>query len=285
MSDAETGRPRSLRPSLFLLFLLGGLLVFLPTMAFASLLSRNAAMAIRLGTSVFLLGAAILVRRSERYKRFGELLLSLFVASLALFIAWNFSNVPLRVLGLTLESPAGIAVAKFSEAFMIVVAILGLTKGSGSSMRAVFVHRGKLRLGLITGVISFLILSALATLQAYEQGTLGSVLPVTHWTLLFVLANGFMEELLFRGLFLKRLEPFLDRHLSNLAAAIVFTAAHMQVTYAPELAVFVVITFLLALAWGLVMQKTDSLLGSALFHAGADTLIITGILASYGATP
>lgn len=285
MSDAKTGRTRSLGLSVFLLFLLSGLLVFLPPMAFASLLSRNAATAIRLGTSGFFLGAAILVRRSERYKRYGELLLSLFVASLALFIAWTLSNEPLRVLGLTLESPAGIAVAKFSEAFMIIVAILGLTKASGSNMRAIFVQWGKLRPGLLTGVISFFILSALAALKAYDEGTLGSVLPVTHWILLFVFANGFMEELLFRGLFLRRLEPFLGRHLSNLATAIVFTAAHMQVTYAPELAVFLVITFLLALAWGLVIQKTDSLLGSALFHAGADTLIITAIFAGYGAMP
>jgi hypothetical protein len=30
------------------------------------------------------------------------------------------------------------------------------------------------------------------------------------------------------------------------------------------------------------MQKTDSVIGSTLFHAGADTLIVLGILADFG---
>jgi len=41
--------------------------------------------------------------------------------------------------------------------------------------------------------------------------------------------------------------------------------------------VFAAITFVFALVWGYLMQKTGSLWGSALFHAGADTLIIIGI--------
>jgi membrane protease YdiL (CAAX protease family) len=38
----------------------------------------------------------------------------------------------------------------------------------------------------------------------------------------------------------------------------------------------------LALAWGYVIQKTESLWGSVLFHAGADLLIILGIFETYG---
>jgi len=97
--------------------------------------------------------------------------------------------------------------------------------------------------------------------------------------LIFVLANGFMEELLFRGLFLRKFEPFLGATASNLLTAIVFTLAHMQVGYvAPaEILKFLAIIFPLALAFGYVMQKTDSLWGSALFHAGSDLLIFSGI--------
>jgi len=49
------------------------------------------------------------------------------------------------------------------------------------------------------------------------------------------------------------------------------------VTYSEDVLVFVAITVVFALIWGYLMQKTGSLWGSALFHAGADTLIIIGM--------
>jgi membrane protease YdiL (CAAX protease family) len=51
------------------------------------------------------------------------------------------------------------------------------------------------------------------------------------------------------------------------------------VTYTADILVFVAITFVFALIWGYLTQKTGALWGSALFHAGADTLIIIGIFA------
>ncbi len=69
---------------------------------------------------------------------------------------------------------------------------------------------------------------------------------------------------------------------SNFITAIVFTAAHMNVSYVPDLAVFLTVLFLLALGWGFLMQKTDSLIASTLFHAGADTIIFVGIVTNLG---
>ncbi len=62
-----------------------------------------------------------------------------------------------------------------------------------------------------------------------------------------------------------------------------FALAHMQVGYAPEIVGFLVVTFVLAIVWGWLMQKTGSLWGSALFHAGADLLIILPIFKTLGA--
>ena len=59
-----------------------------------------------------------------------------------------------------------------------------------------------------------------------------------------------------------------------------FTLIHVQVTYVSDVLQFLLIVFPLALVWGYLMQKTDSLWGSALFHAGADCMIILGIYAS-----
>ena len=89
-----------------------------------------------------------------------------------------------------------------------------------------------------------------------------------------------MEELLFRGLFLRKLEPFFGRILSNLMIALVFTMIHGAVSYSADQYLFLVILFPLALAWGYVMQKTDGVWSSILFHAGMDIPIMLGIFSN-----
>jgi membrane protease YdiL (CAAX protease family) len=89
-----------------------------------------------------------------------------------------------------------------------------------------------------------------------------------------------MEELLFRGLFLRKLEPFFGKILSNLMIAFVFTVIHGSVNYTADQYLFLAILFPLALAWGYIMQKTDSLWGSILFHAGMDIPIMLGIFSN-----
>jgi membrane protease YdiL (CAAX protease family) len=103
------------------------------------------------------------------------------------------------------------------------------------------------------------------------------VLFLTPIVVVFVLLNGFKEELWFRGIFLKKYETFLGVWPSNILAAFVFAVAHIGVEYTPVLFIFLGITFLLGLAWGYVMRKTDSIIGSALFHAAMDIAIILGI--------
>jgi membrane protease YdiL (CAAX protease family) len=58
----------------------------------------------------------------------------------------------------------------------------------------------------------------------------------------------------------------------------------MQVSYAPDMVVFLVVLLGLSIAWGWLMQKSGSLWGSVLFHAGADLMIILPIFGSYGTT-
>jgi membrane protease YdiL (CAAX protease family) len=89
-----------------------------------------------------------------------------------------------------------------------------------------------------------------------------------------------MEELLFRGLFLKRFAPLLGKGLSNLLTAIVFTLMHIQVTYTPQMLQFLLIVLTLSLVWGYLIQKTNSLWGAVLFHAAGDCLIIFAAFAS-----
>ena len=98
--------------------------------------------------------------------------------------------------------------------------------------------------------------------------------------MLFLISNGIMEELLYRGLFLRKYEPFLGKGLSNFLTAAVFTIMHTQVTYPAAMIQFLVIVLSLSLVWGYLIQKTDSLWGAVLFHAAGDCLIIFSVYAS-----
>ena len=100
------------------------------------------------------------------------------------------------------------------------------------------------------------------------------------WLLVFVLANAAQEEILFRGLFLRKLEPFLGKFVSNSLIALVFTALHQGVNYTSSELIFLAALVPLALAWGCLMQKTDSIWGSILFHAGMDIPIMLGIFSN-----
>ena len=100
------------------------------------------------------------------------------------------------------------------------------------------------------------------------------------WILVFVLASGLLEEFMYRALFLKKFEMFFGSQISNLLQAIIFCTIHLSVAYTPEPYFFVVLTFFLGLAWGYVMQRTDSLLGSVLFHAGTDIPIIISLFST-----
>ena len=91
-----------------------------------------------------------------------------------------------------------------------------------------------------------------------------------------------MEELWFRGIFLRKLPPLLGAAASVVATALVFGLTHLAATYISpaQMIIFGVIVFALGLVNGWVMLKTDSIWGSVLFHAGYDLLVIIPVLAS-----
>jgi membrane protease YdiL (CAAX protease family) len=203
------------------------------------------------------------------------------VAGLAVLLSTLFGDSLLNLFGLTPTNPQGIAVAKLSESLWRVIPILVLMVIIGADQRSMYLKKGKIGLGIAVGLTAFVVFAAIAFIPlASQEGMLNKLLSLSPWILIFVLANGFSEELLYRGLFLKRYEQFLGKDLSNLLTALVFTFIHMQVNYVWNVIQFLLMVFPLALIWGYLMQKTDSIWGSALFHAGADCVIIFGIYAS-----
>jgi membrane protease YdiL (CAAX protease family) len=86
-----------------------------------------------------------------------------------------------------------------------------------------------------------------------------------------------MEEILFRGLFLRKLIPFFGTFMSIFLIAFVFTGLHYWTSYSADERIFLAVTFPLALALGAIMYKTDRAWGSILLHAGRDIPIKLGI--------
>ena len=278
ITEPTASRKWVLRTGIFILLLACGLLVFVP-----AYVSSEVLVYVRFGTALVLLAVAVLFRRGERLREYWQIPLALGTAAAAMLISAYWGDWLLGILGLSTDTISGIALSKLSEALWICLSIVAVTVLFGVDTGTIFVKRGRLKQGLLIGLLAFLLLAAIAVIQANAQGTtIQQLAQLSPWILIFVLANGFMEELLYRGLFLKRYEPLLGRHLSNLVTALVFVAIHAQVTYTSALLPFLIGLFFLALLWGVLMQKTDSVIGAALFHAGTDTLIILGVFADFG---
>ena len=177
----------------------------------------------------------------------------------------------------------------------MVLAIILLTLVSGNDLGSIFLKKGDLRWGLRFGLISFGVFAAIfaviAILQASappSQGLtatgvpLATIVAAIPWILIFCFANSLMEELWFRGIFLKKLSPFLGMTAAVVVTALVFGSVHVGASYITpvEMVIFPLIAFALGLVNGFVMFKTDSIWGSVLFHAGYDLLVIIPILVS-----
>jgi len=267
--------------SVFLLFFIVESLVF-AIITLSPYLPQNALLGFHAGLTVVLLIIALFLRRSGKGKPFWPVFYAFFVAGAAILTSGLFSGDLLRLFKETVATPQGIALAKFSESILRVIPILVLMPVMGFDWRSMYLAAGKVRFWLPIAIAAVVVFPALAyvPLSSSQPRVLDKLLPLWPWILLFVLSNGFMEELLYRGVFLKRYEPFLGKGLSIILTAIVFALMHTQVTYAAQMIQFLVIVLVLSLFWGILIQKTDSLWGAVLFHAAGDCLIIFGAYAS-----
>jgi membrane protease YdiL (CAAX protease family) len=259
------------RLGFFGLSILCGLLISI----FPQLLHDKAAQVIsQLSITIGFLLIALWLRRMQKSGVF-QVTFAFFIMSFSFLILYllGFSGLFART------TVTGEFVFQIANATAIVVSILLLTRISGTGMREIYVQEGRLRIGLIVGVGTFLLIMILVLLFPTGLSTLFfirgdmtrekalSLMPIV---IVYVLSNGFREELWFRGIFLKKFESFIGASLSNITTSFVFAWAHVGVNYTPVLPVLLGIVFLLGLAFAYIMQKTDSVIGPAMFHAAMD---------------
>jgi hypothetical protein len=283
------------RALVFVGFLVGGLMLFLLGNNWNSVFPTNDSTAYKWGIAVLFLALAAALRRSERFSGCWEIALALFIAAFANALNWHLGNWLARFLPQAASTAQEIAVDKLSQCIPVVLTIILLTRLTGNDLGSIFFKKGDLRWGLRFGLISFgvfaVIFAVIAALQSGAPSTKGltatgvplsAIVAAIPWILVFVFANSLMEELWFRGIFLKKLSPVLGATASVLVTALVFGIPHAGGTYisAIERVIFPIVVFALGYLNGRVMLKTDSIWGSVLFHAGYDLLVIIPILVS-----
>lgn len=264
----------------FLFYLIIGFVVFVVFSHIRPLFAWPTDLAGRLFLMTILLLASLKLKQTESDQRHSRVLYGFFTASVALFLDYYLptSKWLLEAFHISIDTPMGIALDKFDSSLIIIVTILLLTRLNGENFDSLYLKKGDLKQGLTIGIMAFLISVIgsvyVANLFGAHNLSLERIYPWLPWILLFICSNALNEELLFRGLFLGKMQPILGRFCSNLVIAIPFVLHHTGVTYANDALLFLAYLLPLSLAWGYITQKTDSLLGAFLFHAGTDIPVI-----------
>jgi membrane protease YdiL (CAAX protease family) len=274
--------------ALFLLFLicgislpaLSGLLVF-PF----SLIPPEWDLIYRVALSTIFLLSAIVSLKTERLKKYWKIFFAFFIASFAINAQAlsAYINIPTTPIN-------SIVTSMFFSTVLVAIPIIALTLISGDRLSTIFLQKGDLKQGIIIGLIAFLIfaIASIPIATYLFNGQNLSIERVAPWVpgiLIIVILNGIREELLYRGLFLKKYGSVFGFDVSNILQALIFSLSHTvagrgAIAYTSFTIAFVVITFLLGLGLGYLMRRTDSLLGPVLFHAGTDIPIFLGILSN-----
>jgi membrane protease YdiL (CAAX protease family) len=261
-------------------YLAVGLIVFVVFSHMRPLLPDPYDLAGRILLAGILLVTALLFRKSVNFQDHWRPVYAFFVAVVAMAIDLY---VPSREWLLTLfhlenRSLAGIALDKLESSIVLISVILILMRVAGCPPGTLFLRKGRLKKSLTIGLIAFVVAAVGSYFMAQLFGavnlTVGRILPWIPWILLFILGNSLNEELLFRGLFLDGMAKTLGPLGANLVLILPFVLHHTGVEYTNDALMFLVYLIPLAFFWARITQKTDTLWGSVLFHAGTDISVI-----------
>ena len=288
MYDTATkARSVGYKALVFAVLLICSLAVFLFGANYYKLFPTNGNTIYAASLSGVFLVAAVLFKRSPKFAQYWPVAYAFFIASMVnlvsdLFAGYNTRFV--RLFGSMTDPNKVVGLAKLYDTLLVVIPILVLTLVSGADLRSLFLMRGNLNYKWGFGIGSLVLVNYFTSVliffgTGYELSQLG---PVILWGLVFSLTNSLLEELWIRALFLKKFVPQLGAAGAVLLTSITFAALHfLGVAYLPAAVVpiFVVNTFTMGLACGILMLKTDSIWGAYLIHAAADLFLFIATLA------
>jgi membrane protease YdiL (CAAX protease family) len=233
-------------------------------------------------SAALLLGLTILLYRSERFHKYWEVSFAFFTGSFGLFLAWNIPDPPLSVIGASMDTPQGVAVLKFYELLPLALVIIVLTEIVQGSLSTIYIQRGDLRSGLGLGFLLGIFILVVYFVLSWSTINLAKAIAALPWLIFFAVSNAFFEELLIRGLFLKRYIALLGTAwalvLSALCYGLFFLGVQAAVGPIPYSALVVILP--LGFMYGFIMQRSDSIWGPVSIHAVVDLIFLLGVFAS-----
>lgn len=284
---AQTTLPRlSQRWGWFFMLLLVGIAIFFAASNYFVILPTNKNVAFEGGLTALLLVVALLVRRQPRWKAYAPAAYAFFVASFVFLITSLTVGARvdfLKSLNIVIKTNQGAAADKLLESLTVVISIILLIALSGQRLSSIYLKAGNLKWGLIIGVGMFLNFAASALLFFSTRFADGNhLLSAMLWGSIFAIANGYLEEFWFRGLFVRSLQPIVGVWGAILLAALWYSLLHAGGVYLTPIAIpFMLInTFTFGVLYGYVTHKTDSIIAAGLMHAGTDFFLFMGMLSS-----
>ncbi|NHI88842.1 MAG: CPBP family intramembrane metalloprotease [Candidatus Thorarchaeota archaeon] len=231
---------------------------------------------------ILFLSTVALYKTEGSWNKYWNVSYALLISSIGLVLAWFFGRWYTLIPGLSLNTVEGVAIAKVAEVIPIVVTILIGTWLVERDFTPIFLRGGDLEKTFKIG----LIVSPVALIPFFALGGLGLSVGLDvisrwlPWMCVFGFSNAFMEELMIRGIFLKKYNAMFGKNSSLLLTSVIFALFHQAVidyTDPASFTIFLLVTFLLGISWGYVMQKSDSIWGAVLAHAIADILLIIAV--------
>jgi len=267
-------KPIHQRIFMLVIFLLG-ILVFVVFSHMRPLFSTNVDPYLRIGLVLFLLVLIRFCGLNDNWIQFQSIFIAFLIAMIAMTIdlylptgSWILSRLNIQAL-----SPFGVAIDKLDSSLILIVLIIVLNKFSGGSLVTIGLKREKksnLRVGIIALLISLILAIPLSGLFGAVNLSLERIIAWSPFIAIFVFANAFNEELLFRSLFIFKLKPIYGKTMANLILVLPFVLHHTGVGYTTDQFMFFVILTPLSIVWGHLTLKTGNLYNALLFHAGTD---------------
>ena len=262
-----------------ILLLISGFLVFVLGTNYYSIFPTNDSQIYRVVLVIFFLGVAFVLRRNESFKNYSFIAYAFFISTVVYFVTSLTAKLRdsfFKSIRISFSTPCHLALTKVFEVTLVIAVIIVLTLLWGEKLSSLYLRKGRLGLSLFIGLCLLLINTATGIVTGVTLGQSGEqIISKLPWALLFALANGLMEELLFRGLFLKKFISIIGVTGSIVVTSIVFTVMHAAASYMNpfEAILFQVIIFPMALLFGYLIYKTDNIWGSVLYHAGSDVFL------------
>ena len=263
-----------------LILLICGVLVFVFGANWHSAFPTNTSQVYRAVLALIFLSAAIIMRRTESMKHYSQIAYAFFIAIFAFFMTSLTIDIRTKVLSPFRSAMGGTArmsaLEKVFESVLVVLVILVLYKLWGGGFGSLYIKKGRLGLGLFIGFCLMTINTATGVVTGVTMGHAGEIIIARFpWVFLYSLANSVMEELWFRGLFLRQFISLIGTTGTIIVTSLVFTVAHSVASYMTpiQVIIFQVIIFPMALLLAFLMHKSEGIWGSILYHTGSDVFI------------